>query len=286
MPAELRYADVNGARLGYEVHGEAPGRPATVFVHGYSGRSTGDGYGELVDALARVFTVYSLDLRGHGASVSEVQGFSMTAAADDVAAFSRSLGLTGALYIGHSFGAFTGMYCEVRNPGTFTALALLNTASAEGGRHTPPENAELLIEHGSNPDFMRLALAAMYVRGPVPETHVQAATSLNKRVHELYFAEYPDRIIIDEVRGLTLPVLMLNGARDVVVPLTTQHATALALANCKEVVLTTEGHMLPIEAPAFAAREIIAFWQNDVCGDVFPVAQLEGGAQASRSVPA
>lgn len=286
MPAELNYADVNGVRLGYEIHGGGFGRPPAIFVHGYSGRSTGRSYGELVNALAQVFTVYALDLRGHGASASQSDGFSMTAAADDVAAFSRALGITGALYIGHSFGGFTGMFCEVRHPGTFVALVLLNTASAEGGGHTPPENAQLLIEHGSDRDFMRAALASMYTRGPVADVHVEAASMVDPRIHEVYFAEYPNRIIIDEVRGLALPVLMLNGARDVVVPLTTQHATALALPNCKEVVLTTEGHMLPIEAPAFAAREIIAFWHNDVCGGTFPTAQRRDEAHASLSVPA
>ncbi len=51
--------------------------------------------------------------------------------------------------------------------------------------------------------------------------------------------------------------------------LTEQQRTALALRNCKEVNFMTEGHMLPVEAPDIAAREIIAFWKHDV-GHSFP----------------
>lgn len=292
MPLETRFIAVNGARLGYEVRSEGSGLPPAVFVHGYSGRSTGEAtYGELLGALADAFTIYALDLRGHGASAAATENWSLSMVADDVAAFARALGIEGAFYIGHSIGAFTGMFCEVRNPGTFSALCLLNTASAEGGSHSAPEAGQLLIQHGRDRDVMREALIPMYVRGGDPTPHADAAALMDRRVHELFYEEYPNRIIIDEVRRITIPVLAINGALDNVVPLFTQHATAMAIPNCKEIILMSEGHLMPLEAPAMTAREIITFWTHDL-PDIFapdrrpPVRADQGAENLPVSLPA
>lgn len=266
MTDDIRYIDVNGVRLGYQVRSEGSGNPPALFVHGYSGRSTGDDiYGHLLRDLEREFTVYAIDLRGHGTSASQVEGWSMSAAADDVAAFVRALGLSRPLYIGHSFGGFTGMYCEVRHPGTFSAMCLITTASAEGAKDTPSDVGQLWIDHGDDREFLLSALASQpqSVRGPHPSAHIDAVVLMDRRVHETYFGEYVDRIIINEIRDIQIPVLMLNGALDTVVPLFTQHATALAFPNCKEVIFTMEGHLLPLEAPERTAREIINFWKQD-----------------------
>lgn len=264
MKSDIRFVTIDGISLGYQIYGEASGAPPAIFVHGYSGRSTGeDGYTQLLDDLAAEFTVYALDLRGHGASVRETENWSMSAVADDVAKVVKALALARPLYIGHSFGGFTGLDCEARHPGTFSAICLLNTASAEGGIHTPLEAGRLLIEHGHDVDFLEQAYGS--------RSHAEAAALMDRRVHELYFAEYPGRTIIDAIKGISIPVLALNGAQDTVVPLFTQHATAMALAHCKEIVLTTAGHMMPLLQPTYTAREIIAFHRDDVAG-TFPEA--------------
>lgn len=266
MISELRYVSANGVRLGYEVHSEGSGRPPAVFAHGYSGRSTGETYPQLLRALAEEFTVYALDLRGHGASAAEVDGWSIAAVADDVAAVVRALGLDRPLYIGHSMGGFTGMYCEIRHPGVFSALCLLATAGAGGGGHAAPEVGQLMIEHGRNREILQGAFAPMYVHGDDGSANVETVVLIDRRVHEAYFGEYPNLSILDQVGRIEAPVLVLNGALDNVVPVSEQHITALALPNCKEVTFTTEGHMLPRESGALTAREVIAFWRHDVGG--------------------
>lgn len=270
MTSELRYVSANGVRLAYQVHAEGSGRPPALVVHGYAGRCTGEAsYPELLPALAEEFTVYALDLRGHGASASEVEGWSLAAIADDVAAVAQELGLVEAFYIGHSIGGFTGMFCEVRHPGTFSAMCLMTTASAGGAGHANPDVGKLLIEHGNDPEAMQGNFAPMYVHGGDGSVNVASILLMDRRVHEAFFADYPTRVIINEIRDIDIPVLALNGALDSVVPLAEQHKTALALPNCKEVIFMTEGHMLPRESGALAAREIIAFWKHDV-GGTFP----------------
>ncbi len=265
MPSDIRFVNVNGARLGYQVHGEGSGKPPALVVHGYSGRTTGEtAYPDLLRLLAEVFTVYALDLRAHGSSAAQTQGFSMAAVADDVAAVAEALDIMGALFIGHSFGGFTGLYCETRHPGTFSALCLLATAGAGGGAHAGPDAGRFMIDHGKNREVLLQAVAPMYVHGGGGAAQVEAVLLMDTHIHETYFAEYVKLNILEDIRRIQAPVLVLNGALDNVVPLWSQHETALALPFCKEVIFTTEGHMLPREAGDLTAREILHFWEHDV----------------------
>ena len=93
MPAAIKQITLNGAQLGYSIHGAGPDKPPLVFVHGGLLRSTAGLYEELLDLLARRYAVHALDLRGHGASAGALEGWSLEAVADDVVAFSRALEL-------------------------------------------------------------------------------------------------------------------------------------------------------------------------------------------------
>lgn len=274
-----KYVDVNGARLGYEIHELAKGRPPLVFVHGYAMRSTGPAYRALLSRLAADFTVYALDLRGHGASAGETAGWSLAAIADDVAAFAGALGLNGAVYAGHSLGGFTGMYAAIRHPGRFSALCLLATAPASGGGHTPAETRRLITDQGRDRNAMSGFFSAMYVRADrqAVEHAVDSMGIVDRSVHEAFFEAFPGCVIAPQLGEIRIPVLVLSGVRDIVVPPHEQHATSLGLPFCKEVNFSGEGHMLPIEAAAMTAREIRGFCLSDV-GDCFA-----GGSAASLS---
>lgn len=265
MVSEIRYVAVNGARLGYEVHSEGSGRPPAIFVHGYSGRSTAmRAYQALLGILGDAFTVYALDLRGHGASASAVDGWSIEAATDDIAVVVRELGLTGALYIGHSFGGFTGLYAAARHPGLFSALCLITPGAAGNAWRRDPTAGAVMIEHGHDRAVLEAAFTPSYRDPADGASHVDAILAMDRVVHETFFPAFAGLSILDQLGGVDIPVLLLAGALDAVIPLASLHETASALANCKEVVFSAEGHAMPVDSPALTAREIIAFWRNDV----------------------
>lgn len=265
MHTPIRYASVGGVRLGYQVHSETSGRPVAIFTHGYSGRSTDmKAYDALLGALAEEFTVYALDLRGHGSSASEIDGWSIEASADDVAAFVTELKLEGALYVGHSFGGFTGMYCEARHPGTLKALCMITPGAAGNSGRADPAGGAVMIQHGKDREFLMGAFASSYRDPAAAASHVDAILLMDPSVHASFFPSFSKLDILHQLAGVDIPVLLLAGAKDHVIQLDTLHETALALPNCKEVVFTTEGHAMPIDSPELTAREIIAFWRNNV----------------------
>lgn len=261
----IRHIDLQGARLAYQHHaGEGPRRPL-VFVHGYSLRGTGEIYAPLIARLRSEFDVYALDLRGHGASAESSADWSQAAIADDVAAFVDKLGLREAVYAGHSLGGFTGLFAQIRHPGTFSALALLATAAAAGGS-PPPGLKDAFVTRGRDPAFTQGAFAAMYVRpGPNDIRRSADAVSLvDPSVHEAFFSNFARHIITERLAEVRIPVLLVNGGRDNVVLPAEQHRTALGLPRSKEVTFSGEGHMLPIEAPDATTREMVNFFLHDV----------------------
>lgn len=265
LASGIQHVEVNGTRLAYERHSQGSGRRPLVFGHGYALRGTGAVYTLLISRLAAEFDVYALDMRGHGASAASFAGWSQAAIADDLAAFVEKLGLRGAVYAGHSLGGFTGMFAQVRHPGTFSAMALLATAVAAGSA-APAGLKETFVARGKDPAFTQGAFASMFLHpGPDDVRHAVDAVSLvEPSVHEAFFPNYARNVITERLVEIRVPVLLVNGAKDNVVSPAEQHRTAAGLSLSKEVTFSVEGHMLPIEAPDATAREVLTFLKHDV----------------------
>src|SRR5918998_4849141 len=92
---------VNGRRMHARVSGVAGGRPV-VLVHGLvvSGRYMVP----LMDGLARSHAVYAPDLPGFGRSEGPARAPDVAGLADSLAAWMRTMGLSGAALVGNSVG--------------------------------------------------------------------------------------------------------------------------------------------------------------------------------------
>jgi pimeloyl-ACP methyl ester carboxylesterase len=261
----VRFVEINGARLAYQQHTGGGDRQLLIFSHGYGLRGTGAIYAPLIEQLTPHFDVYALDVRGHGASASSFANWSQTTIADDLAAFVSKLGLRGAVYAGHSLGGFTGLFAQIRHPGTFSALCLLATAAA-GGNDAPASVEDAFVRDGRDDAKIRLAFRPLYMR-PQPNDirlAAEAVTLLDPAVHEAFYPNYGRNTITERLRDIDIPVLLINGAKDNVVSPVEQHKTAAGLRRSKEVILSGEGHMLPIEVPSTVARDMINFVLHDV----------------------
>ena len=260
----IRRIDLEGATLGYTVHGTASAGRPLVFVHGLAMRSTTGPYDELLGLLSRHYVVYALDLRGHGASAAAVEGWTFDRLADDVVAFARALGLDAPVFVGHSFGAVIGLLAEIRHPGTFAALCLLSPGPADA-RKDPVDTLDFLIKHGHDRDALRETFRPMFVRPPgaMLETTVDAVALVDTEVHRQQKKQNPRFSIDDRLTDVASPTLVVCGEDDKVVPPDRQHDMARKLPHSKEVVFSGEGHMMACESAGAAAREVLAFVERD-----------------------
>ncbi len=258
----IRYAEVNGAKLAYEVSGN--GAPI-IFVHGFMARSTESYYQDFKERLTSGHRVYALDMRSHGGSAAVSDNATLEQSAHDVVAFADLLDLDDAVLVGHSMGGFISLAAAALRPKRFKALAIL-TPAASKGQPTSEEQIGGFTAARANTEIMDQWFASMFV-APPGQTNLtalrEAALCLPDAVAEQWMrTEWPNSDLTGQLSGIQLPALFLLGAKDSVVPPQSQYEDALRVPKAKVVTFADEGHMLPIEGAERSAKEILRFLQD------------------------
>src|SRR5205807_9832679 len=105
MPdVQLRGAEVDGLPLHYVTEGRGP---AVILLHGLG--AFAESWRHNIPALARVATVYAVDLPGFGLSAKPPSRYRLADSARAVHGFLQAMGLGRVAVIGHSLGAAVGL---------------------------------------------------------------------------------------------------------------------------------------------------------------------------------
>jgi pimeloyl-ACP methyl ester carboxylesterase len=110
-----QYADINGLKMYYEVHGT--GRPL-VLLHGAFGRAT------VYPALARNRQQIAVELQGHGHTADIDRPLTVEHMADDVAALLQHLKIEQADVFGYSMGGNVALALAIRHPELLGRVAI------------------------------------------------------------------------------------------------------------------------------------------------------------------
>src|SRR5438132_7382074 len=119
---EGHYADVNGIKLYYEIHGK--GRPL-VLLHG--GLGAIEMFGPNLTALAANHQVIAVDLQGHGRTADIDRPLSVEYMADDIAALIKYLKLERPDVMGYSLGGGVALQTAIRHPEVVGKLVVVST---------------------------------------------------------------------------------------------------------------------------------------------------------------
>lgn len=116
------HADVNGVRLHYVTGGKGdplvllPGWPETWWE-----------YRKVMPALAKRYTVFSVDIRGMGGSSKPSSGFEKKSMAEDIHELARHLGYSKINIAGHGIGSMVAYSFAANHPESTAKVAVLNT---------------------------------------------------------------------------------------------------------------------------------------------------------------
>lgn len=223
--------------LYYEVHGLASA-PPLVLLHGAT-ETFEVGWKRLVAPLARRHRVIGVDLRGHGRSTNPAGALDLRRMADDIADLLDALGVESAHVCGFSGGASTTLFF--------------------GARHAPRARSLVLISNNFERDEARQARDfwsaeaierrdALWLKG-MARWHAVAPETL------LAWWAAEDRLrpafTADELGALYMPVLVVGGDRDPIVPLDQTVRLYQALPNAQLAILPGVGHGAPHRAAAW-----------------------------------
>ena len=117
-----KYADVNGIKLYYEIHGT--GHPL-VLLHGGLGATSM--FGPNLPALAKGRQVIAADLQAHGRTADIDRPISPELMAEDIAALIKHLKLDRPDVMGYSLGGGVAFFVALRHPELVGKLVLVST---------------------------------------------------------------------------------------------------------------------------------------------------------------
>jgi lipase len=222
----------------------------------------------------------ALDFRGHGQSAKPGPPYHWRTFGEDLAALVESLGLLGAIGVGHSMGGHAVTLAAALRPQAFSALLLLDPVirakSAYVGRWTagqfvakrrnrwtsPREMFERFENRPPFDSWDRAVLNDYCEYGLLPDGDgfvLACPPAVEAEIYEN--GPLPDADIYTEIATIRIPVHVVRAAKYSDTPefmrsSPTVPDLASRFANGSDLSLPQNSHFIPMEAPALPARLI------------------------------
>nr|WP_240630381.1 alpha/beta hydrolase [Specibacter cremeus] len=254
-----------------------------VMVHGFRGDH--HGLERVVQELPQMRIVMP-DLPGFGESAAftdrqhDIAGYGRF-----LAAFLDALALgRDTILLGHSFGSIVAAHFAAAHPGRVAALLLVNPIAApalEGPKGIMTKLAALYYRTAAK---LPASLGNALLRSR-PIVHVMSVAMAKTKdrsllefihgQHHAHFSSFANRdMLLEAFRAsisgtvrqvaaqLSLPTLLIAGARDEIATLPDQHKLLARLPDAELVVIDDVGHLIHYETPQPAAAAILDFLER------------------------
>ena len=282
--AHLHEVEIRGRRVNYAELGEGD-RPPLVLIHGLGGNW--QNWLENIPRLAEDRRVVALDLPGFGASEMPREEISISGFGEVVVEFAHAVGIDEpADVIGNSMGGFIAAEIGVNHPDFARRIVLCSAAGISitnlkrrpvltGARITAAMANVVLARSRAiarRPGLRHLAMAYVF-RHPsriAADLAYQVMTGSGKPgfiggLDALMDYDFRDRL--DDVK---VPVLLVWGEDDNLVPVEDADEFERLIPNARKVIFDDTGHVPMLERPQ-------SF--NDLVVDFLDEPELDGGRQ-------
>lgn len=261
--------DGHGAKIHYRDEGNKDG-PALLLIHGSN--SLLQTWEPLVALLGDKYRLISLDLYGHG-----LTGPNPTGAYDadtNIAAALRVLDTVGvdkAYWVGNSMGGWLTWRVGLSVPERTLGLVLIDASGAQVEQKIQPYLGARLARSSIGQILLPEITPRVLVKSSLEENFAQPerlTENLVDRYWELLRFPGNRKAAVDrgktprepekwaEVGTLKMPVLLLWGEQDKVIPLSHARAFAAAIPGSKLITYADAGHLPMEETPEQVARDI------------------------------
>jgi pimeloyl-ACP methyl ester carboxylesterase len=282
--------DVDGPCHYLDMGGPKDG-PLIVALHGLGGSHLNwTAIGPLLTSGARVL---ALDLVGHGLTPIADRQADIEGHRRLVSGFLRTIGGERAILMANSMGGLVASLQAAQEPGTVAGLILLDPAlpSSRLGLVHPRIIANFLlcavpgVGEGYLSQRRRRTTAEQSVRrvlgvccvdtsrvpADVVEAHIELTERLDRRAGDQAYLRSARSLsallarpaaTVERLGGIRQPTLLLQGARDVLVPLAAARRMSADHPDWRFEVVDDIGHVPMLEAPAWTAG-VITQWLAD-----------------------
>lgn len=260
----MPHAQVNGLRLYYEVAGSGP---PVVLIAGL-GADAHFWYKQR-PALSRRFQVLTFDNRDSSRSDRVETPYTLRMMADDVHGLLDVLGLAEVSVVGASLGGFVAQEFALAYPHRVRRLVLCCTSfGGPDALPIPAETLALLMNRSGDPErdlraFLPIQFGTDYLDRHAAEVddyvawrvaHAQPLSAYQRQLTAAAGHNSAERL-----GELRMPVLILHGARDRVVPAGNAQLMAAKIPGARVHVFPDAGHLFLWEFADEANRRIVEF---------------------------
>lgn len=254
-------ANINGCTIAYEDRGTGE---VLVLLHGFCGSSAY--WDRILPLLSSSYRLIIPDLRGHGASSSPNGAYTIEQMADDVVGLMEYLNVPQYTLLGHSMGGYIALSIAQRYSSRLKGYGLVHSTAYPDSEEAKEKRLKAVstIQSSGITDFIDGLIPGLFAPNHVESMKeaVTAAMQIGYRTPPqgacgaaLAMRERVDRR--DVMTALPIPVLLVAGEHDQVVPL--ERTFTADGPHVFKSVIKGAGHMSMYEAPEQLASVIIDF---------------------------
>lgn len=267
-----------GVRIYYKDWGPKTAQPI-VFHHGWP-LTADDWDAQMLFFLSKGYRVIAHDRRGHGRSTQTDTGNEMDTYAADVAALARHLDLKNAIHVGHSTGGGEVIrYVARAEPGRVAKAVLigavppimLQTPANPGGLPLSVFDGFRTAVAGNRAEFFRQVPAGPFYGFNRPGAKVSQGLIDNWwrqgmmggiKAHYDCITAFSETDFTDDLRKADVPVLILHGEDDQIVPIADSAHLAIKLVK-RGTLKTYPGlsHGMASTHPEILNPDLLAFFK-------------------------
>ena len=257
------FTEVGGLRVRYADRGF--GDSVVLLLHGFGGDL--DNWMFNLDSLAEKHRVLALDLPGHGQSVKTNVDPSLSGMATFVRKFLDVLSVSSLHVVGHSMGGAIAMQLESDSPKTVKSLGLICSAGLG-----PDINSDYLrgfVEAQSQQE-LKLVLEQLFadeslvnlqlVNNLLNYKRMDGVEASLNALSETLISAGEQTFLTDNIVASGIPVLVIWGIQDRIIPVSHAQNYSVAGGSCVEVeIFDSAGHMVQMEKAYEVNRSLLNF---------------------------
>lgn len=258
-----------GGKIHYRDEGNKNG-PAILLIHGSS--SLLQTWEPLVELLGDRYRMISLDLQGHGLTGPRVDNdYSANAYISSALKVLDETGVESAYWIGNSMGGWVSWRAGLAVPDRVKGVVLIDASGAQTGEEIKPYLGARLARSTIGKWLLPQITPKFLVRSSLEENFAQPERLTDELVTRYWeLLRFPGNRAAtlergntprepekwDDIGTLKMPVLLLWGKQDKVIPPSHGQAFEAAIPGAKLIVYEDAGHLPMEETPEQVARDI------------------------------
>jgi len=261
-----RFEKVDGVNLHYVVFGEGPD---ILLLHGIAANIFC--WRHLIPFLSAHFRVWAVDLKGFGQSDAPLESdYGLLAQAELLLNFLVQKNLSQVTLIGNSMGGAIAAEMAIQKPDLTKGLVLINPAYDPKLIKIDIRRFKFFVPLIA--PFVNRFLVRLYIK----RIYGSSETKISEEVVDGYIAPYLGKInnyltflkafdalmdhsLISRIEKIKLPILIVGGQNDNLVPIRYTEALHKRLLTSQLIVHPTAGHHIQEENPLWLAEQIKQF---------------------------